>query len=140
MHVDYYMPEEERDELVEKFLADEYAQYEKRLKVRDDADFVLESLGLIRKDLVHLDSNEDAIDLHQDMAGISRVCLPSNLLSLSLSLSVSGPLSLSRTRPLSQVHTLLLSLASSKFLLRYLQPYPGVSYVSLSPSTSSVLM
>mmetsp|Transcript_544 Transcript_544/g.1927 ORF Transcript_544/g.1927 Transcript_544/m.1927 type:complete len:293 (+) Transcript_544:117-995(+) len=73
MHVDYYMPEEEREEALEKFLEDEYAQYEKRLKVRDDADFVLESLGLIRKDLLQLDSNEDAVDLHQDMAGISRI-------------------------------------------------------------------
>lgn len=73
LHVDFFMTEEQREEDIEKLSRSEKAMYDKRELCAEFCDKFLEHIAIMRKDLLSLDSNEDALDLHEEMKGITDV-------------------------------------------------------------------
>lgn len=72
---DFYATEEQREKLIKNIGRSETKLYNKRLACKDYCDKLLDHIQLIRKDLLCLDSNEDAIAIHEELKGLTDVRL-----------------------------------------------------------------
>ena len=70
---DFYATEEQRAKLIKTIAKSEAKIFNKRLSCREYCDKLLDHIQLMRKDLLCLDSNEDAIAIHEELKGITDV-------------------------------------------------------------------
>ena len=73
MSLDYYTTDEEREKYIKKVDDDEYLLYAIREKCRDYVDFLIQFATSTRKDLLSIESAEDAVRIHGDVSGISKL-------------------------------------------------------------------
>jgi hypothetical protein len=71
--VDFYATPEQRDRVAKELAAYEDEFYEKRLLCREFCGKFQDHLALMRKDLLSLSSNEDAVIIHEELKGITDV-------------------------------------------------------------------
>lgn len=72
--VDFYATEEQREKIIKGIAKSESKMYKKRAACKDYCDKLLDHIQLMRKDLLVLDNNEDAIAIHEELKGITDVC------------------------------------------------------------------
>ena len=73
LYVDFYATEEQREQQIEDLEDNDAEIYQKRVLCKEYCDKLLDHITLIRKDLLVLDNNEDAIAIHEELKGITDV-------------------------------------------------------------------
>ena len=79
LQVDFYAPSDQRERDIERLQEDEEAIDEKRELCKEYCGKFQDHLALMRKDLLTLASNEDAVIVHEELKGITDVRQPRTL-------------------------------------------------------------
>ena len=73
MVMDYYLTDDEREKYIRTIANDQYKVHSVREKCREYSDYMLNSNTQFRKDLISVDSGEDAIRIHGELSGITKI-------------------------------------------------------------------
>ena len=90
LEVDFFATEEQREKQVAALANDEEEMYEKRLLCKEYCGKFSDHIGLMRKDLLSLVDNEDAVMIHEELKGITDVSTPTHQLLLPCSSPVTS--------------------------------------------------
>jgi hypothetical protein len=73
MSLDFYSTDDDREKFIKKMENDEFLLYSIREKSREYVDYCITYITNLRKDLHNVESAEDAVRIHGDISGITKL-------------------------------------------------------------------